>query len=57
VQIKKSFKPTSIGPPKKRGLKFLPKSCEKTLSNKSKLLYEMKFFMPNENFFIPNDDF
>jgi len=44
VQIKKSFKPASIGLPKNYGLKFLPKNSGKTLSNKSKYLYQMITF-------------
>jgi len=42
VQIKKSFKPTSI--PKNCGLKLLPNSSENTLSDKSKYLYQLITF-------------
>jgi len=45
VQIKKNFKPTSI--PENCELKFLSKSCEKTLSNKRKYVYQIITF-PNK---------
>jgi len=44
VQIKKSFKPTSISK-KNCGYKFLPKSSEMTLSKKSKYLLSSDNFL------------
>jgi len=50
VQIKKSFKPTSKGLRKNFGLKFLPKSSENILSNKSKYLHQMITVFPYDHF-------